>query len=148
MTAGVPKQYKTVTIVDGKAVYSATNFNVVETVKDATATLKTGSTWGDYEIDVTENSTAYIRNTRSDEGFLINANIQGTILETESGLKVGMEFLQSMWVQPWEVSFNVTAESTQNAHIVKWDNLDELAKLDRREGHQDHLCDARQHLCL
>lgn len=129
VTAGVPNQYKTVTVVDGKAVYSATNFNVVETVKDATATLKTGSVWGDYEIDVTENSTAYIRNTRSDEGFLINANIQGTILETESGLKVGMEFLQSMWVQPWEVSFNVTADSAQNAHIVKWDNLDELAKL-------------------
>ena len=129
VTAGVPDQYKTVTIVDGKAVYSATNFNVVDTVKDATATLKTGSAWGDYEIDVTENSTAYIRNTRSDEGFAINANIQGTILETESGLKVGMEFLQSMWVQPWEVSFNVTADSKQNAHIAKWDNLDELAKL-------------------
>lgn len=129
VTAATPSQYKTVTIVDGKAVYSATNFNVADTVKDATATLKTGSTWGDYEIDVTENSTAYIRNTRSDEGFAVNANIQGTILETESGLKVGMEYLQSMWVQPWEVSFNVTSESKQNAHIAKWDNLDELAKL-------------------
>lgn len=129
VTGVVPSQYKTVTIVDGKAVYSATHFNVADTVTDAAATLKTGSTWGDYEIDVIENSTAYIRNTRSDEGFLINANIQGTILETESGLKVGMEFLQSMWVQPWEVSFNVTADSAQNAHIAVWDNLDELAKL-------------------
>lgn len=129
VTGVTPNQYKTVTIVDGKAVYSATKFNVVETVIDAAATLKTGSTWGDYEIDVNETSTAYIRNTRSDEGFAVNANIQGTILETESGLKVGMEFLQSMWVQPWEVSFNVTAESTQNAHIAKWDNLSELAKL-------------------
>ncbi|MGM9605104.1 MAG: hypothetical protein ACI3XG_08555, partial [Faecousia sp.] len=68
-------------------------------------------------------------NSRSDEGFAINAYIQGTILETESGLKVGMEFLQSMWVQPWEISFNVSPESTLNAHIAKWDNLDELAKL-------------------
>lgn len=129
ISRSVPAQYKTVTIVDGKAVYSATNFNVVDTVTDATATLKTGSTWGDYEIDVTEHSTAYIRNSRSDEGFAINAYIQGTILETESGLKVGMEFLQSMWVQPWEISFNVSPESTLNAHIVGWDNLDELSKL-------------------
>lgn len=129
ISRSVPAQYKTVTIVDGKAVYSATNFNVVDTVTDATATLKTGSTWGDYEIDVTEHSTAYIRNSRSDEGFAINAYIQGTILETESGLKVGMEFLQSMWVQPWEISFNVSPESTLNAHIAGWDNLDELSKL-------------------
>lgn len=128
-TRTVPPQYKTVTLSNGKAVYSATNFNVVETVTDAVAALKTGSTWGDYEIDVTENSTAYIRNDRSDEGWAINANIQGTILETESGLRVGMEFLQSMWLQPWEVSFNVAEDSAQNAHIVGWDNLPELAKL-------------------
>lgn len=128
-TRTVPQQYKTATVSNGKAVYSATKFNVVETVTDATAALKTGSAWGDYQIDVTENSTANIRNNRSDEGWAINANIQGTILETESGLKVGLEFLQSMWVQPWEVSFNVTADSAQNAHIVGWDNLPELAKL-------------------
>lgn len=128
-TLNAPSQYKSVTIENGRAVYSATKLNVVETVTDATPVLKTGSTWGDYEIDVRETSTAYIRNTRSDEGFVINANIQGTILETESGRKVGMEYLQSMWVQPWEISFNVTADSAQNAHIAKWDNLDELAKL-------------------
>lgn len=125
-----PRQYKTVqAVVDGKAVYSATQFNTVATVSDATATLKTGSTWGDYEIDVVETSTAYIRNNRTDAGWAINANIQGIILETEDGLKVGMEYLQSIWVQPWEVSFNVSADSVQNAHIAKWDNLAELSKL-------------------
>lgn len=124
-----PTQYKTVSVIDGKAVYSATNFNVAETVTDASAELQTGSTWGDYQINVTENSTAYIRNNRSDEGWLVNANIQGIILETESGFKVGMEYLQSIWVQPWEVSFNVTEESTNNSHIAAWDNLPELAKL-------------------
>lgn len=125
-----PSQYKTVqSVADGKAVYSATQFNTVATVSDATATLKTGSTWGDYEIDVVETSTAYIRNNRTDEGWAVNANIQGIILETEDGLKVGMEYLQSIWVQPWEVSFNVSTTSRQNAHIVKWDNIEELAKL-------------------
>ncbi len=129
LARSTPEQYKTVSIVDGKAVYSATNFNIVETVTDASAELQTGSTWGDYQINVTENSTAYIRTNRSDEGWIINANIQGIILETESGLKVGMEHLQSMWVQPWEVSFNVSEDSLCNSHIVGWDNLPELAKL-------------------
>lgn len=125
-----PRQYKTVqAVVDGKAIFSATQFHKVATVTDATATLKTGSTWGDYEIDVTENSTSYIRNNRTDAGWAINANIQGIILETASGLKVGMEYLQSIWIQPWEVSFNVSPDSAQNAHIAKWDNIAELAKL-------------------
>lgn len=129
VSAVTPAQYKAVSLENGKAVYSATVMNVADTVSDASYVLKTGSTWGDYEIDVYETSTGYIRNTRSDEGFAINSYVQGTILETESGLKVGLEFLQSMWVQPWEVSFNVTEESNQNAHIVGWDNLPELAKL-------------------
>ncbi|MBQ8509426.1 MAG: hypothetical protein IJ493_05900 [Clostridia bacterium] len=58
-----PEQYKTVSIVDGKAVYSPTNFNVEKVVTDASAELQTGSTWGDYQINVTENSTAYIPST-------------------------------------------------------------------------------------
>lgn len=129
VSAVTPTQYKSVSIVNGKAVCSATHMDLADTVRDATAVLKTGSTWGDYEIDVYETSNKYIRNTRSDEDFAINSYVQGTILETESGLRVGLEFLQSMWVQPWEVSFNVTEDSAQNAHIVGWDNLPELAKL-------------------
>ncbi len=124
-----PEQYKTVKIVDGVAVYSATNFKLEETVTDATAELLTGSTWGDYQINVTESSTAYIRNNRSDEGWKINSNIQGVILETETGLKVGLEHLQSIWLQPWEVSFNVTDDSIYNSHITGHDNLAELSKL-------------------
>lgn len=124
-----PEQYKTVTIKNGKAIYSATNFNVVATVSDATAVLQTGSTWGDYQINVTETSTAYIRIDRNDANWAINADLQGTILETESGLRVGMQFLQSTWYTPYEVSFNVTEDSPLNAHIAEWDNLPELAKL-------------------
>jgi hypothetical protein len=33
-------------------------------------------------------------------------------------------------VQPYEVSFNVSADSAQNAHIAGWDNLAELSKLE------------------
>jgi hypothetical protein len=40
-----------------------------------------------------------------------------------------MEYLQSIWVQPYEVSFNVPSNNTHNTHIVGYDNLNELAKL-------------------
>ncbi len=127
--AEVP-QYKT---LSSDGTYSATSFNVADVVTDAQAVLKTGTTWGDYEIDVTDDTNNYIRNTRSDEGFVINSTIQGLILvaETADGeeLAVGLEYMQSMWIQPWECSFNVTQESTNNAHIEGWDNIPELAKL-------------------
>lgn len=78
----------------GSPVYSATQFNVADTVTDATAELLTGTNWGDYQINVTGGATAHLRNTREDEGFDIGSEIQGIILETDSGLKVGAEHLR------------------------------------------------------
>jgi len=124
----IPEQYKLVTITDGKAVYSATNFHVVDIVTDATANLQTKTNWGDYQINVTDGETIHLRNTREDE-FDINSEIQGIILETDKGFKVGMEALQSIWVQPYEVSFNVLEDNTYNTHIAQFDNLTELSKL-------------------
>ncbi|SFO17133.1 hypothetical protein SAMN04487831_11073 [Pseudobutyrivibrio sp. UC1225] len=125
-----PEQYKVVTVEDGKATYSETNFAVADTVTDADAQLLTGTVWGDYEIDILETSTSYIKNTREDGDFKIDGNIQGIILETESGLKVGMEYLQSVWVQPYEISFNVASDNTHNQRMT-FDNLDELSKLEK-----------------
>ena len=99
-----------------------------DTVTDATAELVTGGTWGDYQINVTDGAAAHLRNSREDE-FDINSEIQGIILETESGLKVGMEHMQSIWVQPYEVSFNVLDDNTHNTTIAAYDNLTELSKL-------------------
>ncbi|ANU53939.1 hypothetical protein I5Q82_11150 [Acutalibacter muris] len=124
-----PTQYKTVKMEGNKAVYSATQFNIADTVTDATAELQTGTNWGDYQINVTDGTAVHLRNTREDEGFDIGSEIQGIILETDSGLKVGMEHLQSIWVQPYEVSFNVLADNTHNTHISGFDNLPELSKL-------------------
>ena len=90
--------------------------------------MKTGTTWGDYQIDVTDGAVVHLRNTREDE-FDINSEIQGIILETDSGLKVGMEYLQSIWVQPYEVSFNVLEDNSHNTHIAALDNLSELSRL-------------------
>lgn len=123
-----PAQYKKVTIENGEAVYSETQFNIADTVTDAAAVLKTGTTWGDYQIDVTDGAVVHLRNTREDE-FDINSEIQGIILETGSGLKVGMEYLQSIWVQPYEVSFNVLEDNSHNTHIAAFDNLPELSRL-------------------
>jgi hypothetical protein len=126
--SGEPQQYKVVSVNDGKATYSQTNFNVADTVKDAKAELVTGGTWGDYQINVTDGSAVHLRNSREDD-FDINSEIQGIILETSSGLKVGMEYLQSIWVQPYEVSFNVLDDNSHNTHIAAYDNLKELSKL-------------------
>ena len=125
-----PAQYKVVTVENGKAIYSQTNFAVADTVTDADAVLSTGSFWGDYEIDVIEKSTSYLKNTREEGNFAVDNNIQGIILETESGLKVGMEFLQSVWVQPYEISFNIEADNSHNPRMV-FDNLPELSKLEK-----------------
>ena len=124
----VPVQYKTVTIENGKAVYSATQLNVAATVEDAELEVVTDSHWGDYQVNVLETTTKYIRNTRQDEGFSVASGIQGIIVETASGLKVGMEHLASIWIQPWEISWNVTVDNRGNSEIA-YDNTAELDKL-------------------
>jgi hypothetical protein len=40
-----------------------------------------------------------------------------------------MEYLQSIWVQPYEVSWNVLDDNSHNTHIASYDNLTELSKL-------------------
>lgn len=120
----VPSQYKTLQ-KDGSYV---SNNKTVTTVTDAVPTLTTGSTWGEYEIDVVETSTKYLRNSRQDEGFPVNSTIQGIILETTEGYKVGLEHLSNIWVQPYKLSFNVTNEAATMG-IAKSDNTAEFAKL-------------------
>ena len=97
-----PGQYKTLN-TDGT--YSATKFNVKATVTDAETTLKTSSRWGDYEIDVKETSTKYLRDTKSDAGFAVNSGIQGMILETTDGGKYGMRHMNEMWLKVHKVAF-------------------------------------------
>lgn len=126
----IPAQYKTVTVTDGTAVYSATRYHVEAEISDASAEVKYGTNWGDYEIDVTDpEGTAILRNTREDD-FPVNTAIQGILLETSSGLKVGLEYLQSIWIQPGKMAFNVSKDNTHNTRIAQWDNLPELDKLE------------------
>lgn len=128
----IPAQYKIVSVEGGAASYSATVFSVADTVTDADVELLTGTNWGDYQLNIIETSTAYLRNTREDEGFAVGADVQGVIIETSSGLKVGMEHLQSIWVQPYEISFNIEADNSHNSRISS-DNLPELSKLENEE---------------
>ena len=117
----VPSQYKT---LQNNGSYVSNN-KTVTTVTDA---LTTGSTWGEYEIDVVETSTKYLRNSRQDEGFPVNSTIQGIILETTEGYKVGLEHLANIWVQPYKLSFNVNNEAGTTG-IAKSDNTAEFKKL-------------------
>lgn len=120
----VPSQYKT---LQNNGSYVSNN-KTVTTVTDAVPTLTTGSTWGEYEIDVVETSTKYLRNSRQDEGFPVNSTIQGIILETTEGYKVGLEHLANIWVQPYKLSFNVNNEAGTTG-IAKSDNTAEFKKL-------------------
>ena len=110
----VPSQYKT---LQNNGSYVSNN-KTVTTVTDAVPTLTTGSTWGEYEIDVVETSTKYLRNSRQDEGFPVNSTIQGIILETTEGYKVGLEHLSNIWVQPYKLSFNVANEAINKITYV------------------------------
>ena len=127
-----PTQYKVVNIEGDSVQYSATTFNIAATVTDAKAELLTGTNWGDYQLNILEDSTAYIRSSRDDEGNPISADIEGVIVETASGLKVGMEHLQSIWVMPYEISFNIEADNSHNTR-VQFDNISELSKLEKEE---------------
>ncbi len=131
-TEETPSQYKVVNVEGDSAQYSATVFNIAATVTDAKAELLTGTNWGDYQLNILEDSTAYIRSSRDDEGNPINADIEGVIVETASGLKVGMEHLQSIWVMPYEISFNIEADNSHNTR-VQFDNISELSKLEKEE---------------
>ena len=125
----VPMQYKPVSVENGQAVYGATVWNIADTVTTAQAVLLTGTNWGDYQINVTETDTAYIRNTREDNGFAVGSGIMGIIVENSDGFKAGLEYLQNIWVMPYELSFNVSSESTRNSRIAIHDNISEFAKL-------------------
>lgn len=127
-----PAQYKVVNVEGDSVQYSATTFNIAATVTDAKAELLTGTNWGDYQLNILEDSTAYIRSSRDDEGNPISADIEGVIVETASGLKVGMEHLQSIWVMPYEISFNIEADNSHNTR-VQFDNISELSKLEKEE---------------
>lgn len=103
-------QYKT---LNSDGTYSATHWNVAATVTDANPVLKTTSNWGAYEVDIMETSTSYIRNTREDTGFAVNGDIQGLILETTDGIKVGLRHMEEIWVQPYEFSFNLNTVAAE-----------------------------------
>ena len=119
-----PVQYKT---LEKDGTYTS-NYKTIATVTDAVPTLTTASTWGEYEISVSETSTKYLRNTREDASFAVGSNTQGIILETTDGYKVGLEHLANIWVQPYKLSFNVDNESATTG-IAKSDNTAEFKKL-------------------
>ena len=119
-----PVQYKT---LEKDGTYTS-NYKTIATVTDAVPTLTTASTWGEYEISVSETSTKYLRNTREDAGFAVGSNTQGIILETTDGYKVGLEHLANIWVQPYKLSFNVDNESATTG-IAKSDNTAAFKKL-------------------
>ncbi|MCC8103593.1 MAG: hypothetical protein LIP11_15510 [Clostridiales bacterium] len=93
-----------------------TTLSVADTVTDATAELSTSSNWGDYLVAITESSTSYLRNTRSDDGFAVGSNILGIVVETTDGSSYGLTHMNNIWVQTYEFAFN--ADDSNTAGLV------------------------------
>lgn len=81
------------------------------TVSDAALQLSTTSNWGDYQLSVNETSTGYLRNNRSDDGWAVGSNVLGAVVEAQKDgetIRVGMQHLQNIWVQPYQIAFDVS----------------------------------------
>lgn len=79
------------------------------TVDTAEFEIVTSSNWGDYQLTVHETDTNYLRDGREGE-WPVGANILGAIVTAEKDgqtMNVGMKHLQNIWVQPYEIAFNL-----------------------------------------
>lgn len=79
-----PAAYKTVTVADGKAAFSAVQDASPEKV-NATVKLSTETPWGDYLIDLADQP----------EGF--DTKYRGAILKTDDGKAYAMRHEQNIW---------------------------------------------------
>lgn len=82
--ANAPEAYKTVTVSNGKAIFSAVQDAEPETA-DLGVKLSTETPWGDYLIDLTEQP----------EGF--DTKYRGVILKTADGKAYAMRHEQNIW---------------------------------------------------
>lgn len=101
--------------------YGALVGDTKATVNSATLDISTSSNWGDYLLKVIEDDTNYLRDGREGE-WPIGENILGAIVEaTKDGqtIKVGMQHLQNIWVQPYEIAFDVSGKDGNIADTAR-----------------------------
>ncbi len=89
------------------------NLVILDTVTTAEPELVTNSHWADYELEVVETDTSYIRNTRSDEGFAVNSELLGVVISTAEGGGYGLWHLRNVWLQPYLIGFNAEDENIE-----------------------------------
>ncbi|MGM9613679.1 MAG: FMN-binding protein, partial [Butyricicoccus sp.] len=91
------------------------------TVTDATLALSTTSNWGDYQLTVSETSTGYLRNNREDN-WAIGSNVLGAAVEAQKDgetIQVGMQHLQNIWIQPYQIAFNISGDDGNVSETAK-----------------------------
>ena len=127
-------------------VSSTDNFDVVTTATTLKAKVLSNA-WTDYNEETTPDADGYHIlgvsnvNVAVDSDLYVEASIlknsgkeltgstiQGIILETTDGYKVGLEHLSNIWVQPYKLAFNVNNEAATMG-IAKSDNTAEFKKL-------------------
>ncbi|MDO4280389.1 MAG: S-layer homology domain-containing protein [Peptococcaceae bacterium] len=118
-TTTVPTVYKT---LDEKGTYGAFTSTNTQKITDATLSVSATERWGDYVLKVDENSTNHLRVGKVDpDTFDVGSNTLAAVVEAEKGgetFDVGMKHLQNIWVQPYEIAFDVTGDNA-NADTAK-----------------------------
>ena len=98
----VPAAYKTVSVEDGKAVFSKITGDVTEEKDEREITISTEMVWGDYVIDV--------KSINNKEGTSDFGTIYGVIVNTTDGSSYAMRHLQNIWRDEiaWSSGFKTT----------------------------------------
>ena len=99
--AEAPSEYK---VLNGDGTLTKMVTEVKEDT-EITATIATGSVWGDYLISLYKDGATYNPLTREE--------MLGCILETADGAKYGLTHLENLWFQTYEFSFAVTEGFTE-----------------------------------
>jgi len=105
-----PSAYKTVTVTDGKASFSAVQDNSPEIIPDSSIKLNTDTPWGDYLIE-TEN--------------LPEGAIYGALIKTDDGNTYAMRHEENIWRGELAWSSGITT-TEPHGNILSYENFQNL----------------------
>ena len=103
--AEIPDNYKTIAVKDGKLSFGKIEGTEVTKIADASATLKTNSKYGDYEIDLDRDIEQI--------AALKNASVYSVIVNTTDGSSYGMRHVENIWKGTeiaWSVGFKTDSK--------------------------------------
>ena len=113
----VPAEYK---VLNGDGTLTATKDSVAaKVVDDATITLANNTSYGHYQISITDNA---------DNASLPDKSVmEGVIIETTDGAKYGMKHLENLWFRTGEIAFAVKdGFIVHNANLLSYERFADI----------------------